>query len=94
MRPMQELKMAEKRAERLEKKRGYNAERHDRRKAYLKQTGNDRMLANISRFHPDYGMTVAQHEAQKELRKAGKVPFVDKAGLAVRRGALAKGYGL
>lgn len=79
---------------RMERKRDFNASRHERRKAHLKKTGGDRVYANLSRFHPDYGMTPQQHEEQKALRKAGKVKFDDKKGLAKRRGALARAYGL
>lgn len=46
------------------------------------KTGNRRAdgqpLANLSRYHPDYGMTPQEHEAKKALRLAGKVKFVPK----------------
>lgn len=31
--------------------------------------------ANLSRFHPDFGMTMKEHEAAKAKRAAGKLPF-------------------
>jgi len=35
----------------------------------LKKTGDCIPAANIGRNHPDYGMTVAEHEASKAKRK-------------------------
>lgn len=37
-----------------------------------------RVRANLSRWHPDYGATPAEHEKRKALRAAGKLPFVEK----------------
>lgn len=34
--------------------------------------------ANLSRRHPDYGLTPAEHEKRKALRAAGKLPFREK----------------
>jgi uncharacterized protein YfiM (DUF2279 family) len=45
-------------------------------------------MANLSIYHPDYGMTVAQHEDMKAKRKAGEVKFVSKESLRQRRGTL------
>lgn len=84
----------EARKARMERKRDFNGARHEQRKLYLAKTGQGRTYANLSRFHPDYGMTPAQHEEQKALRAAGKVKFIPKAGLSKKRGALAKAYGL
>lgn len=36
------------------------------------------IMANLSRFHPDKGMTTQEHEAQKAKRAAGKVKFIPK----------------
>lgn len=54
----------------------------------------DRAYANLSWKHPDYGCTPAEHEARKQLRAEGKLPFVDKEELARKRGGMAKAYGL
>lgn len=78
----------------MERKKDFNAARHEHRKDYLKRTGNNRVIASLSKWHPDYGMTVAQHEEQKALRAAGKVKFVPKSELRQRRGALGRAYGL
>ncbi len=40
---------------------------------------SDKMpIANLSRKHPDYGKTLAEHAERKALRAAGKLPFIDK----------------
>lgn len=44
-------------------------------------TPKGRVFANLSRYHPDYGMTPAEHFEQKKQRAAGKVKFVSKDAL-------------
>jgi hypothetical protein len=56
--------------------------------------GKPIILANLSQYHPDYGMTPAQHEAAKAERLAGDRPFQDKAVLRQRRRGLAGRLGL
>lgn len=56
--------------------------------------GRPMILANLSSWHPDYGMTPAQHAEEKAKRAAGKVKFIDKAALKARRLGLARSYGL
>lgn len=34
--------------------------------------------ANLSRFHPDYGMSQREHAERKALRAAGKIKFEAK----------------
>lgn len=34
--------------------------------------------ANLSRFHPDYGLSPQEHEIKKARRAAGKERFIDK----------------
>ena len=46
-------------------------ERKAARRAYwYRSTGTPLVLANISRNHPDYGMSPAEHEAAKAARRA------------------------
>lgn len=40
-----------------------------------RRTGRRIAHANLSRFHPDFGLTPAEHEANKAKRAAGKLPF-------------------
>lgn len=40
-----------------------------------RKTGARIPHANLSRFHPDFGMTMPEHEAAKAKRLAGKLPF-------------------
>lgn len=40
--------------------------------------------ANLSRFHPDSGMTPAEHEERKAKRAAGKVKFIPKADIRAK----------
>lgn len=58
------------------------------------KTGREVILANVSRYHPDWGMSPAEHDAAKAKRAAGKLPFTPKAELRQRRGGLAKRMGL
>jgi hypothetical protein len=37
-----------------------------------------RVTANLSRHHPDFGLSPAKHNERKALRAAGKLPFVEK----------------
>lgn len=37
-----------------------------------------RITANLSRFHPDYGKSPAEHEKLKADRAAGKAKFIPK----------------
>lgn len=46
---------------------------------YVRKDGQ--AMANLSKFHPDFGMTPAQHEQAKAERAAGKRPHQDKARL-------------
>lgn len=62
--------------------------RNPRKGQFHNGRGAPVILANLSRFHPDYGMTPQAHEANKRDREAGKVKFVDKDALRVRRSAL------
>lgn len=50
--------------------------------------------ANLSRWHPDYGMTPLAHAEQKARRRVGEVPFLPKADLRKRRGGLLASFGL
>jgi hypothetical protein len=65
-------------------------------KGYLtdRKSGRKKPLANLSQYHPDYGMTPAEHEERKKLRAAGKVDFVSKEQLRARRQGLARRMGL
>lgn len=36
------------------------------------------VTANLSRRHPDFGLSPAKHNERKVLRAAGKLPFVEK----------------
>ena len=40
-----------------------------------RRTGKRVPHANLSRFHPVFGMTMAEHEVAKAKRAAGKLPF-------------------
>lgn len=40
-----------------------------------RRTGQRIAHANLSLFHPDYGLTPAEHEANKAKRAAGKMAF-------------------
>lgn len=40
-----------------------------------RKTGARILHANLSRFHPDFGLTMREHEANKAKRAAGKLPF-------------------
>lgn len=59
-----------------------------------RRTGREVILANVSRYHPDWGMTPAQHAEAKAKRAAGQLKFVPKEALRARRGGLAKRMGL
>lgn len=39
------------------------------------RTGERIPHANLSRFHPDFGLTQREHEVNKAKRAAGKLPF-------------------
>lgn len=39
------------------------------------KTGRRTPHANLSRFHPDFGCTPAEHERRKAARLAGKLAF-------------------
>ncbi len=47
-----------------------------------------KVRANLSRFHPDYGMSPQEHSERKALRAAGKVKFVPKEELRNAAGRL------
>jgi len=51
---------------------------HDRRRGLV-------IPANLSRWHPDFGKTAAEHAEAKKLRAAGGVPFIPKVELRARR---------
>lgn len=40
-----------------------------------RKTGKRVPYANLSRFHPDFGLTMREHEANKAKRAAGKLRF-------------------
>lgn len=46
---------------------------------YVRKDGQ--AMANLSKFHPDFGCTPAEHETRKRERTAGKRPHQDKARL-------------
>lgn len=50
--------------------------------------GREVILANLSAFHPDYGMSPEEHAAQKIKRAAGSVAFIPKAQLRAHRSKL------
>lgn len=52
-----------------------------------------KIFANLSAYHPDFGMSPEQHALQKEKRAAGEVDFVPKAQLRARRSGLLGGMG-
>ena len=56
-----------------------------RKRLIDRRTGKEVVLANLSRWHPDYGMTPAQHDAAKEERASGKRKFVSKEDTRRRR---------
>jgi hypothetical protein len=53
-----------------------------------RRTGQLVSLANLSAYHPDFGMHPAQHAEQKVKRAAGKVDFIPKADLRAKRSGL------
>jgi hypothetical protein len=59
-----------------------------------RKTGREVILANLSRFHPDWGMSPEQHEKSKAERASGKKAFTPKDQLRTHRLGLAKGVGL
>lgn len=40
-----------------------------------RRTGKRVPYANLSRFHPDFGLTMREHEVNKTKRAAGKLRF-------------------
>lgn len=59
-----------------------------------RKTGRQVVMANVSKYHPDWGMTPAQHAVAKAERAAGKRPFVKKSKLRDTRNKLARSMGV
>jgi hypothetical protein len=51
--------------------------------------GGARIFANLSRYHPDYGLTTQEHAARKAARAAGTERFIDKEQLRAHRKPMA-----
>jgi hypothetical protein len=52
---------------------------------YVDRKGRRLVMANLSRNHPDWGKTPAEHEERKALRAAGKLPFIPKGTRPIPR---------
>lgn len=46
---------------------------------YVRKDGQ--AMANLSKYHPDFGCTPAEHAQRRAEREAGKRPVQDKARL-------------